>query len=369
MLHSGHVAFLKEASAMGELYVCIGSDENVFKLKGRYPITQQDERKYMIESLACVHECRINSGWGIIDFLAELDGIRPDIFAVNEDGTTPEKASICVQKGIEYLVFKRIPHANLPRRSTTSLRTECLIPYRIDLAGGWLDQPYVSKFYPGSVLTISIEPLVEFNDRSGMSTSTRRKAIELWKTEIPRQDREQLAKVLFSFENPPGTTIVSGSQDSLGIVLPGLNKLSYDNAYWPHKIESVHDDEILDWIEDHLFLVTLGPRQSSYDVLSHTNITFEGAKALADAAENCWSAILARNLKSFGENFRLAFEAQIEMFPDMAYAELFDVIERYKDKSYGWKLSGAGGGGYLIFVSEERICDAMQIKIRRKETY
>jgi cytidyltransferase-like protein len=369
LLHSGHIAFLKEAAMYGDLYVCIGSDENVFSLKGRYPITNQEERKYMIDALACVKECRVNTGWGIMDFINELDDVKPDIFVVNEDGSTPAKAALCQEKKIEYLVLKRIPHANLPQRSTTSLRTECLIPYRIDLAGGWLDQPYVSKYHPGPVLTISIEPTVEFNDRSGMSTSTRRRAIELWKTEIPRQDKVQLAKVLFSFENPPGTQVVSGSQDSLGIVLPGLNFLWYNNGYWPEKIESVNDEETLTWIEDHLYLVTLGPRVSGYNVLDNTNIDESGAKALSEAASACWQAILNKDIKTFGENFRKSFEAQIAMFPNMADSEIFKVIERYKDKAYGWKLSGAGGGGYLIFVAKDEIEGAMKIKIRRKEDY
>ncbi len=123
---------------------------------------------------------------------------------------------------------KRVPHGNLPVRSTTALRQECKIPYRIDLAGGWHDQPYVSKYAAGSVLTICIEPDFEFNDRSGMSTSSRKKAIELWQTDIPDGDKEKLAKTLFCFENPPGTNYVSGSQDSLGITMPGLNKYLYD---------------------------------------------------------------------------------------------------------------------------------------------
>jgi cytidyltransferase-like protein len=220
MLHSGHIAFLQEAASLGDLYVSIGSDANVEHLKGRYPVNSQDERKYMIDALSCVTNCRINSGWGIIDFEKELRDIMPDTFVVNEDGHTPTKQALCKDLGIEYKVLRRIPHADLPVRSTTALRTECTIPFRIDLAGGWLDQPFVSKYHPGSVLTISIEPTIEFNERSGMSTSTRRKAIELWRTEIPHGDAEQLARLLFSYENPPGTQEVSGSQDSLGIGCP-----------------------------------------------------------------------------------------------------------------------------------------------------
>jgi len=58
LLHSGHVAFLKEAAQYGDLYVCIGTDENVKNLKGRYPVNNQHERWYMLDALACVEEVR-----------------------------------------------------------------------------------------------------------------------------------------------------------------------------------------------------------------------------------------------------------------------------------------------------------------------
>ncbi len=369
LMHSGHVAFLKEAAKLGEVYVCIGNDENVYQLKGRHTVNPQNERKYILDALEAVHEVRISEGMGIIDFLKEMDEIQPDIFLVNEDGSTPAKEALCKERGIEYVVLPRIPHENLPTRSTTTLRSECLIPFRIDLAGGWLDQPFVSKFYPGPVLTISIEPTLEFNNRSGMSSSTRKKAIELWRTEIPLGDREKLAKILFTFENPPGTVEVAGSQDALGIVMPGVNKYEYEGDYWPTSIESKHEEEILSWIENHLYLITLGPRNSTYSVLENTNINEAGAKALADAANNCWSAIQNLDVVSFGKAVTASFEAQIAMFPNMVYDDIFKLIDTYKDEVLGWKLSGAGGGGYLILVSEKPIPNSIKVKIRRKDSH
>ena len=369
LLHSGHVAFLKEAAKLGDVHVCIGNDENIHQLKGRHTVNPENERHYMLQSLSCVSEVHINKGMGIMDFLKEMDDIKPDILLVNEDGATPNKEALCNERGIEYVVLPRIPHENLPSRSTTSLRTECLIPFRIDLAGGWLDQPYVSKYHFGSVMTISIEPTLEFNNRSGMSSSTRKKAIELWRTEIPLGDREKLAKILFTFENPPGTTEIAGSQDALGIVMPGLNKYYYEGGYWPTEIQSVHDEEILSWLENHLFLITLGPRNSTYSVLDNTHISEAGAKALADAADDCWDAIQRMDLIDFGKAFTSSFEAQIAMFPNMAYEEIFKLIDSYKTQALGWKLSGAGGGGYLILVSEKPIANAIKIKIRRKDSH
>jgi len=84
------------------------------------------------------------------------------------------------------------------------------IPYRIDLAGGWFDQPFVSSVFPGSVITISIEPTTEFNERSGMATSTRKTAIELWGNELPDADPQSTAAMLFASDNPPGKAFISG---------------------------------------------------------------------------------------------------------------------------------------------------------------
>lgn len=365
MLHSGHVAFFEEAAGYGDLYVGIGSDKTIYELKARKTINSDAERLYMVKSLKSVKDAWINSGSGLIDFLDELKTLKPDIFFVNADGHTAAKEALCKEFGIEYVVSQRIPHGNLPTRSTTALRKECRIPYRIDLAGGWLDQPYVSKYASGAVITICIEPDYEFNDRSGMSTSSRKKAIELWQTDIPDGDKEKLAKTLFCFENPPGTKYVSGSQDSLGITMPGLNRFSYDGDYWPVAMESNCNDDLLQWIEDRIWMIPLYPRIDSYDVLANTCINEDGAMALSKAAENCWNALLTKNAELTGKAMIDSFNAQIKMFPDMVNNDIMSQIEVFKPDVLGWKVSGAGGGGYLIFFSEKPLKNAIQIRIRR----
>ena len=365
LLHSGHIAFLQEAAGYGDLYVALGSDATVYSLKGRAPVNTEDERLYMVRSLSCVTDAFVSTGSGILDFENELRAMQPDLFIVNADGNTPQKEALCREVGVEYLVLERKPHENLPPRSSTALRATELMPYRIDVAGGWLDQPFVSRLHPGPVLTISLEPTISFNERSGMATSTRNSALELWGPKLPIGDPEQLAKILFRYDNPPGKSHISGSQDAIGLVCPALNRAHYTGDYWPSVIEHVNDEETLQFVEQALYLVPLGPREDGFDPLHNTNLTYDNARALAVAAEGCWQAILARDLAGFGQHFRESFEAQIALFTNMMTPGVRRMIDQYCNQALGWKLSGAGGGGYLTLVAAQPIPKAVQIKIRR----
>ena len=319
----------------------------------------------MIQSLACVHHAFISRGSGMLDFAPALQEMKPDILVVNEDGDLSEKQKLCEALGIEYVVLSRDPHSDLVPRSTTALRDVNRIPYRIDLAGGWLDQPFVSEHHAGSVVTLSIEPTIEFNERSGMASSTRRVAVDLWGPRLPTDNLEKLSRILFCCDNPPGTKYVSGAQDTIGIVYPGLARSHYDGDYWPTEVEHVVDESILHFVEQALYLRPLGPRGSEYDVLKDTHISPEGAKALSEAAADCWQAILNQDIQAFGETLRRSFEAQIAMFPNMVNDRVRELVAQYEDQAIGWKLSGAGGGGYLILVSDKPIARGVRVHVRR----
>ena len=368
LLHSGHVAFFREASQYGDLYVGIGSDETIMDLKGRPTINSEHERLYMVKSIRYVTDAWINKGSGLMDFEGELRSFRPDVFLVNEDGNSPAKEDLCRELGIEYLVLNRIPEPGLAPRSTTALRSSdpCLLPYRLDLAGTWIDQPYVNKYAPGWAVTISIEPVVEFHERSGMATSTRNAARKLWPYQLPLEHPEKLAEMLFRFENEPGRTEISGGQDSIGICVPGLARHYYDKDYWPKKIEQVNDEKILSWLEEHLWLVTLWPREAGLNLLDNTRISPEGVQRLTRAADRCWEGIMNRDLAQFAGAYLDSFGAQTAMFPKMLNSRVEQVIEQYKNRALAWKLSGAGAGGYLALVSEKPVEGAMKLKIRRR---
>lgn len=371
MLHSGHVKFFQEAAQYGSLYVGIGSDSTILQLKGRKPIYSEQERLYMVKAIRHVTDACINKGSGIMDFIETVDYFRPDVFVVNDDGSSPLKEEFCREKGLEYIVLKRVPELGMEARSTTKIRSEVSsqLPFRLDLAGTWIDQPYVSQYAPGWAITISVEPTIEFDERCGMSTSTRNAAKKIWPYHLPDYHPEQLAKLLFCFENEPNKKdIVSGAQDAIGICMPGLNRHYYNNNYWPEKIESCHDESILSWLEEHLCMVMMFPRSSGLSVIQGSQLNKENVEALTSAAEKCWDAIMRKNLSDFSKYFRASFEAQIKLFPRMMNEGVSEYIKKYQNQALAWKMPGAGGGGYLAMVCEKPIEGSIRLKIRRKGT-
>lgn len=398
LLHSGHVEFFKQASQFGDLYVGIGSDATYQEYKHRKPMFPEEERLFMVQSVRYVKEACINQGSGVLDFIPTLDLVKPDIFVVNAEGGSDEKRRLCKERGIEYIELQRTPAEGLEARSSSSLKatlsnhstaTESSngIPTRLDLAGTWIDQPYVSQYHPGWAITISLEPTFEVRDRCGLSTSTRKMIQKIWPMKLPKMDPEMLARLVFCFENNPERTDghISGAQDSLGICLPGLARHYYDNNFWPTKVEYTNDEMTLRFLEQHLVMIPMEPRKPGCSVVEGKDITPEKVAALADAAEACWNAITAHDLDGFAAAYKASFLAQIAMFPGMVSPtyighEDFDntyiqqAIDKYSQmpEVLAWKMPGAGGGGYLALVVENAVAfcqmhaDAIDLHIRRE---
>ena len=397
LLHSGHVEFFQQASRFGDLYVGIGSDATYLEYKHRKPMFPQEERLFMVRNIKAVKEAYINEGHGVIDFIPTLDIVKPDIFVVNAEGGSEEKRRLCEERGIEYIELQRTPHEGLEARSSSSLKAAMQkaenetgeskgIPTRLDLAGTWIDQPYVSVHHPGWAITISLEPTFEVRDRCGLSTSTRNIIQKIWPVKMPKMDPEMLARLVFCFENNPERTEghVSGAQDAIGICIPGLCRHYYDNNFWPKKVEICSDEMTLRFLEQHLVMIPIEPRKPGCSVVEGKDITVEKVKALADAADACWEAIMERNLDGFAAAYKASFEAQTAMFPGMinpAYINapqqengfISDAIAHYSAMPdvMAWKLAGAGGGGYLALVVKDakvflsNHSEAIELHIRR----
>lgn len=377
LLHSGHVEFFRQASQYGDLYVGIGSDQTILGYKHHKTFYPEQERLFMVKSIKYVKDAYINAGDGIMDFVPTIDIVKPDIFVVNADGSSETKRQFCQERGIEYVVLQRTPAEGLTARSSTDIKdSTCQLPTRLDLAGTWIDQPYVSCHAPGWAITMSLLPTFEVRERCGLSTSTRNMIKKIWPVKLPDMNPEILAKLVFCFENDPERSdgIVSGAQDAIGICMPGLVRHYYDNRFWPDKFEICLDEKVLSWLESHVCMIPMDPRRPGCSVVEGKDITEPKVKNLAKAADDCWNAILAMDFAAFASAFQASFDAQVALFPAMIQGCVQGFIDEYSvlPEVHAWKMPGAGGGGYLVLVVDDvksfaqQHPEAIELTIRRK---
>jgi len=251
------------------------------------------------------------------------------------------------------------------------------IPYRMALAGGWIDQPFVSKLNPappGSMVVVGLEPTFRYMDRCGMATSTREVARKLWNGALPDRDPGELMRELYAAENR-GRPEPSGSQDMAGLIYPGINRLDYDYSFeggiFPAHVESNNHPEVARWLEGVIQVVPIAPRTERYSPLGEKQLDPEWVRRLGQSGKQCFEAILAKDIKELGASMNECMKSWGALLPHTVRhpaiaLDLLAILGYYQARYAGAMYSGCGGG-YLYVVSEEPVPGAIRVKVRFRE--
>ena len=253
-------------------------------------------------------------------------------------------------------------------------RTLGAIPNRLQLAGGWIDQPFVSQHNPqppGSMVVVQIEPDFRPMDRSGNASGTRAIAAQLWGGRLPPRPPEDLVRELYAAENK-GKAEPSGSQDMIGLIYPGVNRLDYDFAanggVFPTHIESLNRIRVGRWLSRVLHLLPVEPRPEGYSPLGEKHLDPKWVARLGQSGQNCFDAIRRMDVRALGTSLNLNMRCWETLLPHVVRhpllrLDLMALLRAYQ-RSYPGAMYSGCGGGYLIVASDEPVPGALHVAVR-----
>ncbi|HWH71815.1 MAG TPA: hypothetical protein VNT26_20805 [Candidatus Sulfotelmatobacter sp.] len=248
------------------------------------------------------------------------------------------------------------------------------IPNRLALAGGWIDQPFVSRLNPkppGSMVVVALEPTFRVMDRAGCASGTRAVAIKLWNGRLPNRPAGELVRELYAAENQ-GKAEPSGSQDMIGLIYPGINRLDYDfgvhGGVFPSHIESLNSAREAQWLERVLHLLPIEPRPEGYNPLGEKHLDPKWIARLGQTGRDCFEAIRRMDAEALGASFNACMECWETILPHTVRhptvkVDLQAILRVYQQHYPGAMYSGCGGG-YLFVASKEPVPGAFQVTIR-----
>jgi hypothetical protein len=221
------------------------------------------------------------------------------------------------------------------------------------------------------MVVVALEPTCRFMDRAGMATGTRYVAIDLWQGKLPPGDPAALVRELYAAENR-GKPEPSGSQDMIGLIYPGVNRLDFryehEGGIFPCHIESCRDPQVARWLEDVIYMVPVAPRPPGYNPLGVKNLDRQWIGQLGRSGSDCYDAILARDAAGLGAAMNECMRCWEAILPHTVRhptvtVDLCGLLAYYQSQYAGAMYSGCGGG-YLYVVSDRPVPGGFRVRVR-----
>ena len=244
-------------------------------------------------------------------------------------------------------------------------------PVRIDLAGGWSDDPAYCNIKSGEVVNVAInhyvtaKKMIDKNRRmtvqystempigSGLGTSGAMNVALL--TAIAGEGKElgEIAELAFQFESLLGNT--GGRQDQWASAFGGINHLTFrgDKVEIKRLNPSI---EFCTWLQTHLLLFDTNIQHVSGEI--HDNIwqqfhdnneqVIQGLDLIRDAGLAMASAIHDEEISQVINSMRMVMLG-IDLIDEKLHDPFRNVLTPLEEigSVLAWKAMGAGGGGIV----------------------
>jgi hypothetical protein len=193
----------------------------------------------------------------------------------------------------------------------------------------------------------------------------------MWNGRLPDGNPVELVKDLYAEENRDKPE-PSGSQDMIGLIYPGVNRLDFDiehqGGVFPSHIESNNDPQIARWLEQVIHMVPVAQRPDGYNPLGVKNLNPEWIRRLGQTGKDCYNAILARDVQGLGASMNQCMACWEALLPHVVRhptvtVDLLGIMQHYQSRFPGAMYSGCGGG-YLYVVSEQPVPGGIRVKVR-----
>jgi D-glycero-alpha-D-manno-heptose-7-phosphate kinase len=259
-------------------------------------------------------------------------------------------------------------------------------PVRIDFAGGWSDVPYLLQETNGFVSNCTIQPYITLDEDDniestypqgiGLSTSTAVKALELLKSRGIANTADELAELLFLYENVDLHWAI-GRQDMYSIVHGGYNCFRFQKN-GAEKVEISIPEKTLATLEERVVLFYSGESRNAQRVVAQVydhqarlpNNAQRIIKEFAHLGYQFSTELKENNFDACAEIVSHNWELQKELASNSSNSYL-DSVYTYamQNGARGGKLCGAGSGGCFVFITDdkEQLSTALSKKYQKEQ--
>ena len=151
-IRSRDARFLEEAARFGPVHVYLWSDEVFKAMSGNKPKFPFEECKYFIEAVRYIYKVQPVDTVLHPDELPQIDGFKPQIWAVTQDDDSPQKRAYCMSQGIFYTVIEDATLQGFPLQNIENGNSSSIKKVMVTGCYDWLHSGHVRFFEETSQL-------------------------------------------------------------------------------------------------------------------------------------------------------------------------------------------------------------------------